>query len=231
MRKLLSLLTVITVAFQLMAAPVDVSTAKMKAQQYLVNKVFAGKTMAPSASEVTLVKTMMGTEAKAPALYIFNTATTFVIVSGDDRAEEILAVGDKPLNLNRIPKNMQVWLDGYAEQLDWLLTHPDAKVEKPTTYKSPNLKATTIGPLLTALWDQDAPYNNLCHFTYSGTTYTCYTGCPATSASMVLYHWKYPTDPVGPLPAYSSTLDIGSWPSVNFTYPALPLVTFVWDNL
>ncbi len=229
MRKLLSLMTVMAVALQLMAAPVDVSTAKTKAEQYLAQKVYAGKYMAPAATQAKLIKTEMGEKAQTPVYYIFNTASTFVIVSGDDRAEEILAVGDKPLLLERIPKNMQVWLDGYKEQLDWLLTHPDAKVEKTTTFKSSALEKSVTGPLMTALWDQAAPYNNLCKFTYSGTTYTCVTGCPATSASMVLYFWKYPTEQVGPLPAYSSTLDIGGgyWGNeVDFTYPSLPATTF-----
>ena len=234
MKKFLSLLTVMAVALQLSAAPVDPSTAKTKAEQYLAQKVYVGKSMAPGATEATLIKTEMGDKAQTPVYYIFNTATTFVIVSGDDRAEEILAYGDKPLLLKRIPKNMQAWLDNYKEQLDWLLTHPDAKVEKPTTVKSRNLVNTVTGPLMTALWDQEAPYNNLCKFTYSGTTYTCLTGCPATSASMVLYFWKYPTETVGPLPAYSSTLDIGGgyWGNqVSFTYPSLPATTFDWDNM
>ena len=187
--------------------------------------------MTPGALQATLLRMEMGDKAKAPVYYIFNTATSFVIVSGDDRAEEILAYGDKPLNLDRIPSNMQAWLDGYKVQLDWLLTHPEAKVERPTTYKSPKADNTTIGPLLTALWDQEAPYWNQCKFNYNGTNYMCYTGCPATSASMVLYYWKYPITQVGPVPAYDGVLEIGTWTSVNYTYPALPAVTFDWDNM
>ena len=232
MRKFLSLLTVAMVALQLMAAPVDVSTAKMKAQQYLANKVYAGKIMAPAATQPTLIKTEMGEKSQAPVYYIFNTATTYVIVSGDDRAEEVLAVGDRPLNINNIPENMQALLDGYKNQLDWLLNNPDAKVEKPTTARSPMIKANqTIGPLLTCLWDQAEPYWNLCSFNYNGQNIQCYTGCPATSASMVLYYWKYPTDPVGPLSSYTSTLDLSSYNSVSYTYSALPQVTFDWDNM
>ncbi|MBP5687888.1 MAG: C10 family peptidase [Muribaculaceae bacterium] len=231
MKKLLSVLTVVMFALQLMAAPVDVSTAKSKAEQYLANKVYTGKIMAPGATEAKLIKTEMGDKAAAPVYYIFNTATTFVIVSGDDRAEEILAYGDKPLLLERIPKNMEAWLNTYKEQLDWLLTHPEAKVSKPTTFRSGGLVNTVIGPLLTALWDQLAPYNDLCHFTYSGTNYTCYTGCPATSASMVLYYWKYPVEPVGPLQGFTGTLSLGYWNDVSFNYPTLPQVTFDWDNM
>ena len=232
MRKLISLLTVVMVALQVMATPVDVTTAKIKAQQYLVNKVYAGKFMTPGAANAKLIKAEMGDKAQTPVYYIFNTATTFVIVSGDDRAEEILAIGDKPLNLDRIPKNMQAWLDNYKQQLDWLLTHPDEKVDKPTAIKSPMLKGNyPIGPLLTAIWHQGTPYNDMCHFTYNGTTYECYTGCAATSASMILYHWKYPTSQVGPIPSYTTTLDLGEYNSVTYTYPALPAVTFDWANM
>ena len=230
-KKALLSLVALAAALQVWAAPVDVSTAKTKAEQYLTNRVYAGKYMAPAATQATLIKTEMGDNAQTPVFYIFNTASTFVIVSGDDRAEEILAYGDKPLNLDRIPKNMEAWLNIYKEQLDWLLTHPDVKVEKPVSIKSPKLRATVTGPLLTAIWDQEAPFNNQCHFTYSGTSYSCYTGCPATSASMVLYYWKYPTEPVGPLASYAGTLELSYWNSVNFTYPALPQTTFDWDNM
>ncbi len=232
MKKLLSLFAVSMVAVQLMAAPVDVTTAMNKAQQYLVDKVYAGKIMSPGATDLKLIKTEMGERAQTPVYYIFNTATTFVIVSGDDRAEEILAIGDKPLNLEAVPKNMQAWLDNFKHQLDWLLTHPDVKVDKPTAIKSPMLKGNhPIGPLLTAIWYQAAPFNDQCHFTYNGTTYECYTGCAATSASMILYHWKYPTHQVGPIPSYTTTLDLGEYNSVTYTYPALPAVTFDWDNM
>ncbi len=232
MKKLLSLLTVMAVALQLMAAPVDVSTAKSKAQQYLASKVYTGKAVPAGATQATLIKTEMGEKASTPVYYIFNTATTFVIVSGDDRAQEILAVGDKPLNLDRIPCNMQMWLDGYKEQLDWLLTHPEEDVDKPATRRSPLADASRIyGPLLTALWDQTEPYWDQCKFNYNGTVYQCYTGCPATSASMVLYYWKYPIEPIGPVPAYTSTLDLGSWNSVTYTYATLPQVTLDWDNM
>ena len=233
MKKIFLLTIAIVVACAAaMAAPVDATSAKAKAEQYLAQKAYAGKIMAPRAADATLIKTEMGEKAHAPVYYIFNSATTFVIVSGDDRAEEILAIGDKPLNLENMPKNMQAWLDNYKQQLDWLLTHPDAKVDKPTSIKSPILKGNyPIGPLLTALWHQGTPYNDLCHFTYNGTTYECYTGCAATSASMVLYYWKYPTHQVGPIPSYTTTLDISEYNSVTYTYPALPAVTFDWENM
>ena len=214
------------------AALVSVTDAKNKASEYLTTSVYAGKRMAPNATTPVLIKTEMGDINKStPVYYIFNTATTFVIVSGDDRAEEVLAYGDKPLDLNRIPENMQVWLDGYKEQLDWLISNPDAKVSKPSAARGPVLKASSVSPLLTAIWDQEAPFWNQCKFTRNGTTYQCLTGCPATSASMVLYYWKWPVGQVDAIASYTSTLELSTYQSVNFTYPALPATTFDWDNM
>lgn len=237
MKKIISLLTVVMVAFQLSAAPIDAATARVKAQQYLTKTLYAGKSMAPAAIQPTLIMTEMGKVNKnTPVFYIFNTESTYLIVSGDDRAEEVLAYGDKPLNLNRIPDALRDMMNMYKEQLDWLISNPDVQVEKPTTYKAPKIRSgATYGPLLTALWDQDAPYWNQCKFNYSGTTYQCLTGCPATSASMVLYYWKWPTYQIEAVPSYTSTLDIpGSYwgtTSVNYTYASLPPVTFDWDNM
>ena len=218
-------------SLQLSAAPVSLEQAKATAKQYLV-KANAGKMMAPAASEPVLFKQVMGDINKStPVLYIFNTSTNFVIVSGDDRAEEILAIGDSPLPTDKFPANVQAWLDMYKNELDWLIANPDAKVQKISSASPPKAVTGTYGPLLTALWDQEAPYWNQCKFTYSGTTYQCLTGCPATSASMVLYYWKWPKQAVPALPSYTAALELSYWNSVNFTYPALPSVTFDWDNM
>ena len=233
MKKLFALtcLAAVMLSLQLSAAPVSLEQAKATAKQYLV-KANAGKMMAPAASEPVLFKQVMGDINKStPVLYIFNTSTNFVIVSGDDRAEEILAIGDSPLPTDKFPANVQAWLDMYKNELDWLIANPDAKVQKISSASPPKTVTGTYGPLLTALWDQEAPYWNQCKFTYSGTTYQCLTGCPATSASMVLYYWKWPKQAVPALPSYTAALELSYWNSVNFTYPALPSVTFDWDNM
>ena len=232
--KLLLSLVAAAIALQLSAAPVDLATALQKAQKCMTEQVFNGKVMASNATTPVLIKTEMGKVNKqTPVYYIFNTNTNYIIVSGDDRAEDILAIGDRPLNLDRMPENMKEWLGVYREEIDYLLSNPALKVDKPSIQKAPSLNAVTgtYGPLLTAQWDQTAPYWNQCKFTYNGTTYQCYTGCPATSASMVLYYWKYPTTAVAALPSYSGQLDISSSRSVSFTYPALASTTFDWANM
>lgn len=227
MKKSLLILAALFTALQGMAAPVDLATAQAKAKHFMLNQAPAGKRLAAANVNPKLVLTQMGkTHASNAAYYIFNTDKSFVIVAGDDRAEEILAVGDRPLDIDRIPANMQSLLNTYREQMDYLFANPSLRVDKPFNARV-SINAETVAPLLTALWDQEAPYNRQC--TIGG--YQCLTGCPATSAAMVFYYWKFPTDPTPPVPSYRSKVNYSYWGSTNVTVPALPSVTFDWDNM
>ena len=234
MKKILLLLAFTVAVMSLQAAPVSQMAASKVAKNYLANEMYSGKIMAPAATTPVLVKTEYGTDKKLnqPVYYIYNTSTTFLVIAGDDRAEQILMVGDQPLNMDRIPDGLLYLLDCYKEQIDFLQANPNITVERPSERRN-QLNAVTYGPLLTAKWDQEAPYNNLCKFTYNNKTYTCLTGCPATSAAMVFYYWKYPTAQIPAIASYTSTLDIGSYYSneVTYTYPALDPVTFDWGNM
>ena len=227
MKKILLLLSVVLTALQLSAAQVDLAAAQAKAKQCLQTRVLKGKTMAPAMMEPQLILSEMSkSHANAAVYYIFNTDQNFIIVAGDDRAEEILAVGDRPLNIDRMPDNMKAWLKTYAEQIDYLFDNPDIQVEKPFK-ANVMLNATTVEPLLKELWDQDAPYYNQCNI--GG--YQCLTGCPATSAAMVFHYWQYPTDPTPVVPAYRTNLSYSYWSSSPVNVPALPSVTFDWENM
>ena len=229
MKKILFFLTAAIMAMSLSAAPVDQATAMRKAQNFL-SQHYAGKVMAPAALQPVLLKAEMGkAKINEPVYYIYNTATTFVVVAGDDRAEEILMVGDRPLkDVNNLPLGLRDLLGQYKDQIMFLQEHPglhgSPMAIPPGT---PSLRATTYGPLLTCNWDQQAPYYNQCKFG----SYQCLTGCPATSASMVFYFWKYPTDPTPVVPGYKSTISTGSYSSKSYTHSALPSVTFDWANM
>ena len=235
MKKLVLFMATVMAAMTLCANPVDMATAQRKAKSYLANQVYAGKVMAPAALNPVLIKAEPSSvKAAEPVYYIFNTATTFVVVSGDDRAEEVLMVGDAPLNLNRIPDAMKYMLNGYKEEIEFLQKNPSLKVDPIVSpQNTPSMRAAGVyGPLLTCNWDQMTPYNNQCKFTYNGRSYTCMTGCPATSAAMVLYFWKFPKNAVPALPSYQETLELSTNKRVyNYTYPSLPSTTFDWDNM
>ena len=203
----------------LSAANVDSQTALAKALQFM-NAQPANRFMASSANLKLTHAEKSSVKADGNDFYVFNyDGGGFVIVAGDDRAEEILGYGDGTLDMDRIPANMRWWLSTYKEQIEYLLAHPDEKVER-LSDSSTMLRASTVSPLLTCIWDQEAPFWNQCP-TYNNRN--CLTGCVATAMAQVMYYWKYPAT----LPAISSYRT-----STNrITVGALPGTTVDWANM
>ena len=220
MKKLLFFATLLLAAIQVQAADVDLAAARATAERYLHGSVVGKRFTSVRAQDLKLLYTEVNSSRVDQAVYyIFNTDQGFIIVSGDDRAKQILAYGDRPLDLKRMPDNMKFWLTTYKKQIEFLQAHPGMVVDSPDL--NSNLRAASVAPMLTAEWDQEEPYWNHCP-TYNGSL--CLTGCPATSLSMVFYYWKYPTDPTPPVEGYTNN-------SYGFEVPALPSITFDWDNM
>ncbi len=220
MKKLLFIATLLLAVMQATAADVNLTAARATAVRYLHSNATGQRLAGQPASDVKLLHTEVNsTQANRAVYYIFNSDKGFVIISGDDRAYLILGHGNRPLDMKRMPDNMKFWLSTYKTQIEYLQAHPGMVVDKPTFNNS--LRAGKVEPMLTAEWDQSAPYYNQCP-TYNGSR--CLTGCPATSLSMVFYHWKYPTDPTPPVEGYTNN-------SYNLEIPALPSITFDWDNM
>lgn len=220
MRKTILLAMFLLAVWQTWAADIDASAAQAIAQRFIQQQAVTGRLMAHHPGTMRLVHAEKS--AKAPtgpaAYYVFNTSDSYVIVAGDDRARNILAYGNEPLDMAHLPANMQYWLTLYKQQIDYLLAHPALQ---PST-QSPLLRTTTtVTPLLSANWSQSAPYWNECPV--FGTD-TCYTGCPSTSLSMVFHYWKYPKQQTPAVPSYMI-------PTYGTILPELAPTTFDWDNM
>ena len=228
MRRFFLLAALLIAAIQLSASPVDVRTAKAKAQKFIQEQKYDGRMRSPISGEMKLSHAEMNSKMLDRAVYyIFNSENGYVIVSGDDRAEEILGYGDRPLDINTIPCNMKAWLATYKVQIEYLQAHEGMQVETPSMM-APSLRIASVPPLLTALWDQEAPYWNMCKINNQ----QCLTGCPATSAAMVFYYWKYPDFETPEVPAYRCELSTSYWGGATYVnVPALPPVYFDWDNM
>ena len=211
--------TLLLMAVPSWAAPVDVKSAQAKAHQFLLKQYSSGNLSGP-VTQLKLAHTQVSAlDGITPVYYVFNTASGFVVVSGEDRAREILAYGDQQFtDLKDMPANMKYWLDSYKLQLEFLLQHPELEVEIPSLMDA---SRTVINPLITANWSQNAPYWNECPV-YG--TDTCYTGCPATSLSMVFHYWKYPKQQTPAVPSYTM-------PSYGVGLPELHPTVFDWDNM
>jgi len=139
--------------------------------------------------------------------YVFNIENSngFVIVSGDDRAKDILGYSDNgSFDINSLSPNFAYWLGFYQQELKALMEQP----ETTSTIASLQLSApndinvrqasyaTSVVPLLGRIkWNQDAPYNNLCPF-YEGST-RAVTGCFATAMAQVMRYHKWPVQGTG----------------------------------
>ena len=217
MKRIAFIVTLVFTALQVVAAPVDLATATTTAQQFIQSQSKVRGLHGTSGLRLLHAEANDNLTGLT-AYYIFNADPGFVIVAGDDRAQAILAHGDRALDMGRMPENMKYWLSTYKRQLEFLQAHPDLVVEAPAL-GNPDMPA--IQPLLAANWDQLEPYNLHCP-TLDGEL--CVTGCPATSLSMVLYHWKYPTQPI---PAVNGYINLTG----GFQVQALPSTTFDWDNM
>ncbi len=213
--KLLSLALLLGAATQLQAADVDLAAAQNAAKAFLNKQVASGRLNAPAATSLKLVKAEASV-AKPSAVdyYIFNSAKSYVVVAGDDLAPQILMYGEEgSLDINNIPPAMQWLLNKYKYQIDGLKAGTLAPV------KAPRRANAAVAPLVTANWDQTAPYYN--HTPTSGSTHA-YTGCPATSLGMCFYKWKWPET----YPALDALSVSG-----GLSCSALPERAADWDNI
>ena len=180
----------------------------------------AGKRlMGASAVNLKLQHTELSSSSvNQPVYYIFSSENGFVIVAGDDRAQDILAYGVEPFDMNAMPENMKFWLGLYKRQMEYLQAHPGLVVEKPSFKAN---RTESIEPMLVTKWDQGYPYYNQCPMDGDRRGLT---GCATTSLAQVFYKWQYPTQPTPEVPGYTTR-------TRGFELPTLPPITFDWANM
>ena len=217
MKKLLFLLAAAIATLQISAADVSTSQAQAAANAFLVKQVKAGRLKASATTNLRLVKAEASV-AKPTAVdyYIFNAEKSYVVVAGDDLAPEILMYGEEgSLDMNNIPPAMKWLLNKYKFQIDGIKAGTRAPV------KLPKFATTPVAPLVTANWDQSAPYNNQCPTSGSS---RAVTGCPATSMAMNYYRWKWPE-------TFPACAAINGSTTGGYSAAALPAREADWDNI
>ncbi|MBR1687824.1 MAG: C10 family peptidase [Prevotella sp.] len=207
------LIALLAVGLAAVAGPVTQQEARQKAQSFAAGK---GHTLG---STIRRAPQQNGQPAETAAYYVFDWAdqSGFVIVSGDDRTEEILGyVEGWPFDADQLPENMAAWLQGYADQIASLGSRTAAAVPQnvPATANS----HAAIQPMVKTKWGQDAPYNQLCP-TVSNTL--CPTGCIATSMAQIMKFHQWPQAATATIPSYRAG-GIGQMEE-------LPSVVFDWS--
>lgn len=219
MRKLLLIAAFLFAATSVMAGNVDLLTAQTKAANFLKSKAPQGRLMTSAPTVKWTHEVKNSSNASLAAYYIVNTDKGYVIVAGDDRAREILAYGDGQLdNLNDLPEAMQLFLNMYQKQMEYLQAHPGLKVQK-GIYRG----GVSVGPLLTTAWNQGKPYNMKTPKKGSGQDPYCKVGCSAVALAQVMKYWEYPTT--------SPALDGYTCPTSGYVIDPLPEYTFDWEHM
>jgi len=133
----------------------------------------------------------------------------FVIVPADDCLGPVLGYSFKHnFVIENQPLNLKWWLQQYENQVMYAQKNqlvPAEKISKKWAYylkEEINLNKSfssgkQIEPLITSLWDQDAPYNLMCPEDPAGPGGHALSGCVATAYAQMLYYWRFPLHGTG----------------------------------
>ncbi len=201
------------------AAPISESEAREKAAKFMLSK--KGESSARSVRRFggSVGGNKLTAAESREAFYVFNIDSDggYVIVSGDDRMPDVLGYSySSTYKSEEIPDNMRAWLEGYAEQYEYLQTHSDAKGASLTT-----VTGSSISPMLTCHWSQGSPYNDKCPTINGETTVT---GCVATAMAQIMYYHQWPKQTAKEIPAYTTT-------TRGISMPAIGITSIDWDNM
>ena len=206
MKRLTLLLTGIIICLMANGREVTEQQALEKAQRFLQGKQLMQKSKARSIRRVAQI-------SQSHAYYVFNVEENggFVIVSADDRTEEILGYSDTgTFDTSNMPDNVKSWL-GYYEQV--IRSLGDLQIQTAPR----RVERANIAPLVKTTWGQSTPYNSMCPF-------NCMTGCVATAMAQVINYHQWPVTTLAPIPEYMTS-------SQRFTVDELPVTTFDWEKM
>jgi len=142
---------------------------------------------------------------QSPAFYIINFDHGFVIVSADTRVRPIIGYStESSFYTAHIPESLEDLLDDYAREIEQIVTEISDNERSMTnewrqllSNNMPESNRSSVGPLLTTLWNQNYPYNILCPEDAAGPHGHTYAGCVATAMAQILRYWSHPTNGMG----------------------------------
>lgn len=205
MKRLLTLLSLITISSVLLSNPVSKERAKAVATSFFENQYFKsfGSEMLFSVESFF----ERGNDLN-PAYYIFNNSNGgFVIVSGDDIAFPIIGYSfEGKIDIENLPAQLDSYLNSIENQIleirgkSYKSTFSDLweKFQNPVK-DFPDEDFKSVPALLTTKWDQGTNYNSYCPPASTGPNGHCVTGCVATAMGQLMKYHNYPEHGTGTL--------------------------------
>ena len=191
----------------------------------------------PTPTIAYVAPSLRGENGSGPSFYVINFGSDgFVIVSGDDRVQPILAFSDEGAFVTEdMPDHIRFFLDGYTEEIQYLIDNQqyvnEATLQQWKTLLSDTIHAqkdgdVVVGPLLGEnKWNQTQYYNELCPADASGNpAYGGHAavGCGALVMGQVMRYWRFPTTGIG---SHSYSSSYGTL-SANFS-----ATTYHYENM
>ncbi len=153
--------------------------------------------------------------------YVLNLNQGWVIVAARDERHPVIGYNlegsfPRPQELNY---NTNSWLTTFIDEKDYILSHglvADEEVQSnwnrlltdDISMLNTEVLRDVETPLLTAMWNQDSPYNLMCPEDEAGPGGRVYVGCVATAMSMIMHYWRYPLQGMGSYSYYQNPYGI-----------------------
>ncbi|MBR6937148.1 MAG: C10 family peptidase [Prevotella sp.] len=169
------------------ANPVSRSQALKEAKSFLATK---GVEMNTSEAAYRAPRKANAQESESSYYYIFNVGNDegFVIVSGDDRTEQILGYSDSgSFDEENMPEPLKEWLDGYAKEMESIIEVDANEYESLSPRRAQEKTKKSIAPLTTSKWGTGVPYF-LKTPIVNGKHCPC--GCGPIAVAQYLYYYK-----------------------------------------
>ncbi|MCH4154892.1 MAG: thiol protease/hemagglutinin PrtT [Muribaculaceae bacterium] len=202
---LLIVAAILVASFSINAAQISENEAMTKAVAFGAKAVSSRLMSNSRTSTMSLAYTAKAAASSDNCFYVFNRGENdgYIIVSAEDRSYPVLGYTDSgSFDPNNMPVNMRWWLGEYQRQIQYLINHPEIKA-----VGTANPKYIWTTDKVTALldyivWNQGAPFNNMCPsgtYNNNGTTVTdhYYTGCAATAMAQIMRFHQWPVKGTG----------------------------------
>ncbi len=156
-------------------------------------------------------------------LYVFSCGTDggFLVVPADDVVDRtLLGYSDNgTFDSVNIPENLQWWLMQYSEEIAAMVNNGGESQR--AGVRESSVARADIEPIVKTLWNQEAPYNDLCPVVDG---VRCPTGCVATAMAQAMNVFQWPERGIG---SHSyKPVDVGTTLSVDFS-----ATTYEWDKM
>ena len=222
------------------AQPRSAASAEAIARQFASEKAIAGKTPRMVMVKEEQVNQLSrsatrGETVDEASFFVFNDEAngSFVIVSGDERQEEVLGYSVEGLfQSEEIPCGLRTFLTQYNREFEHLQSQDSSDTlaeDGELMTEGSDMTASTRGstravsPLIKTSWGQRDCYYNYCPIDPK-TKDRCLTGCVATAMSQVMNYHKHPSTGKGSNAYTTKNRKIDQ--SMNFSK-----VSFDWSNM